>query len=90
MRLAAKVDRNQAEIVDALRKCGISVRSTASLGHGFPDLIAANGDGQVWLIEVKGKKGKLTSDQVAFIESWRGDVHIARTVDDALRIVGVL
>lgn len=87
---AARVDSNHAVIVEALRKCGISVQSTASIGQGFPDLVAANSSGQVWLIEVKGPKGKLTPDQVQFIESWRGDVHVVRSIDDALQLVGVL
>lgn len=86
---AAKIDINQPEIVKALRKCGISVHSTAAIGKGFPDLVCAKGD-KAWLIEVKGPKGKLTDDQVEFMKTWQGDVHIARTVDDALRIVGVL
>lgn len=86
---AAKIDLNQPEIVAALRKAGISVQSTASMGKGFPDLVAAKGE-QTWLIEVKGPKGKLTDDQVEFIDAWRGVVHIARTPKDALQIVGVL
>ena len=86
---AAKVDLNQPEIVAALRKCGISVHSTAAIGKGFPDLVCAKGD-KAWLIEVKGPKGKLTDDQVEFIGAWGGVVHIARSVDDALKIVGVL
>ena len=86
---AAKVDTNQAEIVGALRKAGISVHSTASLGKGFPDLVAAKG-ADCWLIEIKGPKGKLTPDQEKFMTEWRGHVHIARTVDEALQIVGVL
>lgn len=89
MRMAAKVDNNQKIIVDALRKCGISVHSTASIGRGFPDLICAKGD-KAWLIEVKGPKGTLTPDQEIFMMHWQGTVHIARSVDDALRIVGVL
>ena len=88
MRQAARVDKNQAEIVEALRKCGKSVLSLAPMGHGCPDLLVADDVG-AWLIEVKGPKGKLTPDQVAFIEQWRGVVHIARSVDDALQIVGV-
>jgi len=84
---AAKVDLNQAAIVAALRKCGVSVQSTASIGKGFPDLVCAKSD-KCWLIEVKGPKGKLTPDQHAFLADWRGEVHIARSVDDALRIVG--
>lgn len=85
---AAKVDLNQKSIVEALRKCGISVHSTASIGKGFPDLVAANSTGKVWLIEVKGEKGKLTPEQIEFIAGWQGDVHIVRTVDDALQLVG--
>ena len=86
---AAKVDANQAEIVKALRKCGISVQSTASLGRGFPDLVAGKG-ALTWLIEVKGPKGRLTNDQIEFIDAWSGTVHVARSINDALRIVGVL
>lgn len=86
---AAKVDANQAEIVQALRKCGISVQSTASLGRGFPDLVAGKGS-LTWLIEVKGPNGKLTIDQIKFIDAWNGTVHVARSIDDALRIVGVM
>jgi Holliday junction resolvase len=85
----AKVDLNQTEIVDALRKVGVSVQSLASIGRGCPDLVVAKGQ-QCWLIEVKGAKGKLTDDQVKWIGAWAGDVHIIRTVDDALQLVGVL
>ena len=38
-RRAAKVDRNQPEIVDALRKCGAFVKDCSGVGAGFPDLI---------------------------------------------------
>ena len=89
MRLAARVDTNQKSIVDALRAIGVSVQSLASIGRGCPDLVAAKG-AQCWLIEVKGAKGKLTPDQTKWIEAWRGDVHVIRTVDEALQLVGVL
>ena len=85
----AKTDKNQTEIVAALRAAGISVQSTATIGKGFPDLIAAKGD-QCWLIEVKMPTGKLTPDQQRFLSEWKGTVHIARTVEDALQIVGVI
>lgn len=89
MRMYGKVDANQAAIVKALRAVGMSVLSLAPMGKGCPDLLVADDD-SYFLIEVKGPKGKLTDDQVAFIADWRGVVHIARTVDDALTIVGVL
>lgn len=85
----AKVDQNQGEIVEALRACGVSVQSLASIGKGCPDLVAAKGS-MTWMIEVKGPKGKLTPDQIDFIQNWKGDVHIVRTVNDALELVGVV
>lgn len=86
---AARIDANQPVIVEALRKAGVSVQSTAGIGKGFPDLVCAKGN-QVWIIEIKTATGKLTPDQIEFIAAWRGVVHIARSVDDALRIVGVI
>lgn len=89
MRRAAKVDANQSEIVEALRAAGISVVSLASLGRGVPDILAASGT-DAWLIEIKGPKGTLTVDQQKWIEAWTGVVHIVRTPDEALKLVGVL
>jgi len=86
---AAKVDLNQKEIVDALRKAGVSVHSTAKMGGGFPDLVVGKGD-QYWLMEIKGLKGKLTEGQIKFLNEWKAAVHIVRTVDDALKIIGVI
>jgi len=88
-RYAAKVDANQSEIVQALRKAGCTVQSLASIGRGCPDLLVAREPG-LWLMEIKGKKGKLTADQEIWIDQWRGPVHIVRTTDDALQLVGVL
>lgn len=89
MRRAAKIDQNQPDIVEALRKVGASVVSLASIGQGCPDLLACKGD-KLWLIEVKGPKGTLTPDQQRFILNWSGVVHIVRTPDEALRLVGVI
>jgi len=84
---AAKIDLNQPEIVKALRDAGVSVQSTAGVGKGFPDLVCALGD-DMWLMEVKGPKGKLTPDQVEFISAWKGVVHIVRTPAEALMVIG--
>ncbi len=86
---AARVDSNHAEIVKALRQVGVSVQSLATIGKGCPDILAAKGD-KVWMIEIKGPKGKLTPDQVEWIGKWKGRVDIIRTVDEALVLVGVL
>ena len=49
---AARVDENQKPIEDALQRLGWGVKSMASVGRGWPDLLAVKGGRQVWL-EVK-------------------------------------
>ena len=89
MRHAARVDTNQAEIVDALRRAGCSVAVTSSLGHGFPDLVVGRHD-KNYLIEIKHGAGKLTDDEREFHEIWRGSVTVVRSVDQALAAVGAV
>ena len=68
----------------AMRKCGWLVHDTSSQGNGFPDLVCAR-NGVVVLVEIKFARGKLTSDQVAFIDNgW--PVTIVRTVDDVMSL----
>jgi hypothetical protein len=38
-------------------------------------------------MEVKKEKGKLTPEQVKFHENWKGEIHIVRTVDEAIEIL---
>lgn len=89
---AAKVDANQAEIVDALRKVGCTVQLLHMVGKGCPDLLVGR-HGVNLLIEVKdGSKSpsarKLTPDQVGWHDCWRGQVVVACSVDEALAAVG--
>ena len=86
---AAKIDANQPEIVEALRAAGCTVQSLASMGRGVPDLLVSHAQ-QVWVVEVKGPKGTLTPEQVEWIAAWQAPVHIVRTADDALRVIGVI
>lgn len=65
-----RVDANHWEIFSLLKKLGWCVISTAELGGGFPDLVAAKA-GVLKLIEVKdGKKRpsarKLTPHEAAY------------------------
>lgn len=43
MRRAPKIDRNQPEIVEALRKAGAFVQSLAGVADGCPDLLVGYG-----------------------------------------------
>lgn len=86
-----KVDANQKAIVAAIRKMGCSVQHLHSVGKGCPDiLVGANKKN--FLFEIKdGKKTKsakkLTPDEVAFHESWRGQVVVIESIEDAYEFI---
>lgn len=86
MRRAAKVDRNQAEIVAALRGVGASVQPIHRVGQGVPDLLVGRG-GANYLLEVKMPKEKLTPDELEWHLSWRGQVAVVYGIEDALQVV---
>lgn len=86
---AARTDANQQEIVDALRDAACDVFITSGVGRGFPDLVVGRA-GYTYLIEAKTDDGYLTEPQIKFHRNWRGHVAIARTIDEALRAVGLL
>lgn len=94
MRRAAKIDRNQPEIVAALRAIGADVFSLAAVGNGIPDLLVGY-QGTTVLIEVKdGAKPKsarqLTDDQIEWHAAWRGGrCVVVHDVTEALAAVGV-
>lgn len=88
---AARVDSNHAEIVKALRRVGCVVWDTSHEGSGAPDLVVmrpANGF-KVYLIEIKSEKGELNKLQEKFRSEWWGQVSVVRSVDEALKVVGV-
>lgn len=93
MRRAAKVDRNQAEIVGALRAVGASVQPLHSVGQGCPDLLVGF-RGQCFAIEVKDgllppSARKLTAAQVEWHGAWRGHVAVVTSAEEATAAIGV-
>jgi hypothetical protein len=94
MRLASKIDANQHEIVNALRKAGASDFSLASVGHGCPDLLVGY-NGNTILMEIKDgskppSKQALTPDQLKFIKNWTGSsICIVNDVEASLRILNL-
>lgn len=94
MRRAARVDANHSEIASEYRRLGCSVRSTAALGDGFPDLCIGYG-GLTALVEVKdGAKPPsaraLTPDEKAFRDTWTGGVYLVESPESAARHVATL
>ena len=99
-RRAARVDRNQPEIVEALRKVGCRVAPMHAAGQGFPDLVvgiparaAPFRAPRIALFEVKdGQKPlserRLTPEQEAWHALWSGyPIYVVESVEQALEAV---
>lgn len=81
MRKYGRTDANQKTITDELISLGFSVKSTASLGNGFPDLCVGKFN-LTLLVEVKDpakppSARKLTPDELKFLCSFRGAAIVA-------------
>ncbi len=74
-----KRDTAHQAVKDMLKAKGIVVYDSASIGHGYPDLIAIHPDGRVWLIEVKAENGRFTKDEVDFM---------LKIVNSCYRVIG--
>jgi len=91
--MARRTDSNQTEIVEALRSVGASVYVTSHVGKGFPDLVV--GFQRVnYLMEIKdGAKSqsqtKLSKSEQLFHDSWRGKVHVVKSVYDAFMVIRI-
>lgn len=88
-RYAAKRDRNESEIVRALKDIpGLSVVQLSA--KSVPDLLIGH-QGANYLFEVKNKKGlnKLQEGQSEFIENWQGQVAVVYSLEDILDILGI-
>jgi hypothetical protein len=91
VKYAARADRNQPEIVTALRKIGAQVVPCHTVGKGFPDLVVAF-RGRTLMLEIKdGSKPAsargLTPDQVTFHAWWSGELHVVETIEQAIAVL---
>lgn len=94
-RRAARTDANQTEIVEALRKAGMTVESLAAVGDGVPDLLVGYMNVNV-LLEVKdpNKDRKeyrerivsrvLTDDQKKWHFFWQGQKDVVWDAEEAI------
>ena len=88
---ARRIDANQNEIVDALRKFGATVR-VVTQGDGIPDLLVGY-NGYTILMEVKdGQKvpsaRKLTEAEQKFFQTWSGGMLVVvNGAEEALDIL---
>lgn len=92
--MAKRVDDNQKEIVGIFRSLGASVQILSDLGKGCPDLVVGI-FGKNYLVEVKnGKKPpsgqKLTDKEQLFFSTWKGQVCIIKSGDEAWKFISNL
>jgi hypothetical protein len=74
--------------VEAFRAAGWLVLSLAQVGDGVPDLLVSL-RGHMRLVEVKAKRGKLTTYQEQFRrQGWHFDV--VRSVEDVMALTRTL
>lgn len=76
-----RLDANHQAIVDGLRALGVSVCLKGPLDAlcGFR--------GRNVLLEFKTGRGKLRASQTAFLDAWRGQAAVVRTLEEALAVV---
>lgn len=89
MRRAARIDNNQAEIIGALKRVGVSVEI---IGKPVDLLLCCRGETSLLEIKNPGRtssdpESRLTKDQIEFIARWPGKIFFARTADEAVRLV---
>jgi hypothetical protein len=89
MRKIARVDSNQAEIVDALRKAGARVWDCHRYGGGFPDLLILY-HGAILLIEVKSKGGRMTEEEQVFYNEYQEGMVVVYSAEEALEAIARL
>jgi hypothetical protein len=83
-----KTDKNQADVVKALRDYGADVFLLHMVGGGIPDLLVCYEE-QTILMEVKdGSEKKLTPQQITLFANWKGG-HLYRvnSVQEALEVL---
>ena len=90
MRRDARVDANQAEIVEALRAVGATVHLIRTVRKGCPDLLVGFRR-ETYLIETKTEEGQRNEGQVEWHVGWQGrPVEVVRRREEALEAIGLI
>ena len=86
-RAAYRVDANQPAIVQALRGIGATVQHLHTVGDGCPDILVGY-RGTNFLMEIKrSPRARMTDDERAWHEAWRGTVFVVTSPEQAIEIV---
>jgi len=91
MTFSKRTDKNQQEIIDAMRKMGATVMDLSRVGKGCPDLLVGINN-KTALVEVKSSaKAKYTPHQEKWLQAWNGGT-VARidSIDSAIQLIKIL
>ena len=94
MRIAARTDANQAQLVDELRALpGVSVQHLHTAGKGCPDLLIGH-CGRNWLLEIKNPSKPpsarlLSPAQCTWHINWTGQAAVVTTMDEIRQVLGL-
>lgn len=91
MRYAARADRNQPEIVAAMRAIGAVVQPLHTVGSGVPDVLVSYKN-RTLVMEIKDPTKpkadrQLTPAQVKWHAMWTGEKHVVETAEQAVAIL---
>ena len=78
-------DGNAAAIIEAWKRVGATVEP---IGRPTDALVGFRGVN--YLFEIKTARGRLRTSQAAFLERWRGQAAVIRSVDEGLWAIGAL
>ncbi len=84
-----RVDSNHAELVAAARGVGADVVDTHIIGQGVPDAVIIFRN-RPYLCEFKSPGGTLTDAEKAYALRSRTPVHVVRSVDELLELIGAV
>lgn len=78
-------DKNHDEIVETLRRLGISVTELHEVGDGIPDIVCGYSDENIF-IEIKNPSytNGLTPAQKDWHSSWKGQKAVCRTPQECV------
>jgi hypothetical protein len=81
-----KVDDNHKQISKEFEALGCTVQSLHIVGKGCPDILVGY-KGKNYLFEVKdgtkpNSQKKLTTDEVEFFQSWKGQVAMIESIEE--------
>lgn len=79
-----QLDANHRDIRAGLEAVGATVDAKGPL-----DLLVGF-RGANYLLEVKTAKGKLRASQERFLDRWKGQAVVVRTMDEALKAIGAI